>query len=73
MPRRTSKWTTWPCEFCSESFPTEWAKIGHSSMQHMDLNDIISLIQIDQANDGALTDLTQYFDPSCMDIIIPQK
>ena len=42
-------------------------------MQHMDLNDIISLIQIDEANDGALTDLTQYFDPSCMDIIMPQK
>ena len=70
MPRRKSRW---PCEFCSEIFPTEWAKIGHSSNQHMDLNDIISLIQIDQTNDGALTDLTQYFDLSCMDIIMPPQ
>ena len=62
MPRR-SRWTIWSCEFCSETFPSEWAKVSHSSEQHSDLNDIINLIQVDQRNTGALTDLLQYYDP----------
>ena len=69
MPNR---WKRWSYEFCSETFPSEWAKISHSSNQHSDLNGIIDLIQNDIRNDGALTDLTQYYDPSTMEIILPQ-
>ena len=73
MPRRGSRLKCWPCDFCSESFPSEWAKISHSSNDHQDLNDIFSLILEDQKNDGALTDLTQFYDPSSLDIKQPQK
>ena len=60
----------WSCDFCSEVFSSEWAKISHSSRQHADLNEIISLIQVDTSRNGALTDLLQYYDPSTMDIIM---
>ena len=69
MPNR---WQTWSCEFCSEIFSSEWAKISHSSIEHSDLNNIVSLIQADESNNGPLTDSLQYFDPSAMDIIMPQ-
>ena len=72
MPRRGSRVKNWPCEFCSEIFSSEWAKIHHSSNEHKDLNEIFSLMLEDQKEDGALTDLTQYFDPSSLDIIKPQ-
>ena len=58
MPKR---WKLWSCEFCSETFSSEWAKINHSSKQHSDLNDIINLIQRDVSNNSTLTDLTQYY------------
>ena len=66
MPRRI-----WPCGFCSETFASEWEQINHSSRNHSDLNQIISLIQVDRSNVGVLTDLTQYYDPTLMDIILP--
>ena len=69
MPNR---WKRWSCEFCSEMFSSEWAKISHSSNQHSDLNDIINLIQNDITNNGTLTDLIQYYDPSSMEIILPK-
>ena len=61
----------WACCFCSETFSSEWLQISHSTNQHSDLNEIISLIQIDLSNNGSLTDLTQYYDPTVMDIIMP--
>ena len=66
MPRKI-----WSCDFCSEIFPSEWSKISHSTNQHSDLNEIVSIIQLDQRNNGALTDLTQYYDPTLMAIILP--
>ena len=59
------------CDFCTEVFSSEWAQISHTSRQHSDLNEIISLIQADTSRNGALTDLLQYYDPSSMDIIMP--
>ena len=69
MPRRRR---VWPCDFCPEIFSSEWEQISHSSSQHSDLNEIIALLQMDLSNNGALTDLLQYYDPSTMDIILPQ-
>ena len=40
---------------------------------NQDLNDIFNLIQVDIKNDGVLTDLTKYYDPILMDIILPQN
>ena len=39
--------------------------------QHSDLNKIILLMQVDSSSNGALTDLTQYYDSTLMDIIMP--
>ena len=33
------------CEFCSSVFDTEWAKIGHLTSEHSDLNAIVTTIQ----------------------------
>ena len=65
------KWTIWSCDFCSETFASEWSQISHSSNQHSDLNEIILLMQVDSSSNGALTDLTQYYDSTLMDIIMP--
>ena len=54
MPRRKFN-----CEFCSSVFDTEWAKIGHSTTEHSDLNAIVTTIRTDIENGGRLTDLTQ--------------
>ena len=54
MPRRKFN-----CEFCSSVFDTEWAKIGHSTTAHSDLNAIVTTIETDIENGGRLTDLTQ--------------
>ena len=48
------------CEFCSSVFETEWAKIGHSTIEHGDLNAIITTIQIDNESGGRLTNLSQW-------------
>ena len=55
MPRRK-----FYCEFCSSVFDTEWAKIGHSTTEHSDLNAIVTTIQTDIENGGRLTNLTQW-------------
>ena len=59
------------CEFCSAVFSTEWSKIAHSTSQHGDLNAIVTSIQADIDNDGALIDVTQFYDPTSMDVILP--
>ena len=69
MPRRR----IWSCDFCTALFSSEWTQISHTSRQHSDLNEIISLIQADARRNGALTDLLQYYDPSTMDIIMPHE
>ena len=57
---------------CSSVFDTEWAKIAHSTTQHSDLNAAFTSIQSDMQNGGSLVDLTQFFDPISMDIVLPK-
>ena len=59
MPGRKNQGSFY-CEFCSSVFETEWAKIGHSTTEHGDLNAIITTIQIDIENGGRLHNLTQW-------------
>ena len=70
MPKRKRS-ETFSCEFCSAVFSTEWSKIAHSTSQHSDLNAIVTSMQADMENGGILVDLTQLFDPTIMDIILP--
>ena len=45
MPRRKNNGSLNNCEFCSSVFDTEWAKIGHLTSEHSDLNAIVTTIQ----------------------------
>ena len=70
MPKR-KQYENFPCEFCSAVFTTEWSKIAHSTSQHSDLNVIFTSIQADMENGGILVDLTECYDSTSMDIILP--
>ena len=70
MPKRKRS-ETFSCEFCSAVFSTEWSKIAHSTSQHSDLNAILTSMQTDIENGGILVDVTQLYDPTIMDIILP--
>ena len=73
MPKRKSeKSEKFFCEFCSSVFDTEWSKIAHSTTQHSDLNAIVTSMQSEMENGGTLVDLTQFYDPITMDIILPK-
>ena len=73
MPKRNRKQESenFLCEFCSAVFSTEWSKIAHSTSQHSDLNAIVTSIQADMDNEHFLEDVTQFYDPTSMDIILP--
>ena len=71
MPKRKKNNEKFFCEFCSSVFDTEWAMIAHSTSQHSDLNAIFNSIQADIASGGILLDVTQIYDPTSMDIILP--
>ena len=70
MPKRKQS-DEFLCEFCSSVFSTEWSKIAHSTSQHSDLNGIVTSIQVDMNSGDILVDLTQFYDPNTMDIILP--
>ena len=59
MPKRKNQ-GSFNCEFCSSVFENEWAKISHSTIEHSDLNAIVTTIQIDKENGGRLHNLTQW-------------
>ena len=73
MPKRKQKQQSqnFLCEFCSAVFSTEWSKIALSASQHSDLNAIVTSIQADMDNGDFLEDVTQFYDPTSMDIILP--
>ena len=50
MPRRKNNGSLNNCEFCSSVFDTEWAKIGHLTSEHSDLNAIVTTMQTKDTN-----------------------
>ena len=50
MPRRKNNGSLNNCEFCSSVFETEWAKIGHLTNEHSDLNAIVTTMQTRDLN-----------------------
>ena len=50
MPRRKNNGSLNNCEFCSSVFDTEWAKIGHLTNEHSDLNAIVTTMQTRDSN-----------------------